>query len=262
MRGNRMERVVALVLATLSFFGLATAQKVTTVLGDAWTGEVVSTDEGKREIIIRFESKGKTETFTGVLVEGYKVKMKDGSTVELKVSEIPVGTRIRVFAKTREQDVGGRKAKVNLISRIDFLGKDDFARLREQLNVQPSTSVTLAESKDLPAGNPLKIYMAVEDPKVSESLIEWIGKWNKDNGAKYGTLEVVSNMAKADVYLARYRGSKLIVEIMPTATIFLVVPKNDRLEVIWRQAVAIDPEQGSSPIIEKEFEKRMKARRK
>lgn len=257
-----MKRILIVTIVNLSFFSLAFAQKVTTVLGDSWTGEVVSTNDTTREIIIKFESKGKSETFTGVLVEGYKAKMKDGSSHKIKVSEIPVGTRIRVFSKTKEQDVGGRKAKVNLISRIDFLGKDDFARLREQLNISPSISVTLAESKDFPAGNPLKIYLAVEDPKVSASLVEWISKWNKDNGIKYGTLEVVSDIAKADVYLARYRGSKLIVEIMPTATVFLVVPKNDGLEVIWRQAVAIDPDKGASPIIEKEIEKRMKARRK
>jgi hypothetical protein len=260
MKWNLMTRTLAVTFFILIFFSLSFAQKTTTVLGDSWIGEVVATNNSTREITIKFE--GKSKTFTGAVVEGYQVKMKDGSSHELKVSEIPIGTRIRVFSKTKEQDVGGRKAIVNLISRIDFLGKDEFVRLREQLNVSSSISVTLAELKGFPSANPLKIYLAIEDPKVSESLVEWISEWNKDNGAKYGTLEIVSDISKADVYLARYRGSNLIVQIMPTATVFLVVPKNDGLEVIWRQALAINPDKVSSPTIEKEIEKRMKARKK
>lgn len=257
-----MKRILTASFVTLIFVCLSFAQKRATILGDSWTGEVVATNDSTREISLKYEDKSKAETFTGNLVRGYQVKMKDGSSHELKVSEIPIGLRIRVFFKTKEQDVGGRKAKVNLISRIDFIGKDDFTRLREQLNVSPSVSVTLAESKDFPAGNPLKIYLAIEDSKVSESLVDWVSKWNKDNSIKYGTLEVVSEMAKADVYVARYRGSRAIVEIMPTVTVFLVVPKNTDLEVIWRQVLAINPDQDSSTAIEKEIEKRMKGRKK
>lgn len=257
-----MKRILTVILFTLVFFNLALSQKRTTVLGNAWTGEVVTTNDSTREITIQYVDKGTTETFTGILVEGYKVKTKDGSSHELKVSEIPVGTRIRVFAKTREQDVGGRKTKVNIISRIDFLGRDEFTRLREQLNVSPSISVTLAVSKDFPVGNPLRIHLAIEDPLLSESLVAWMSKWNKDNGAKHGTLEVVSDMARADVYLAIYKGSNLILEVMPTETVFFVVPKKDGLEVIWRQAVIINTDKVSRPIIEKEIEKRMKARKK
>ena len=257
-----MKRILIASLLAFILFNLAFAQKRTTVLGDAWTGEVIAANDATREITIKYDDKGKAETFVGVLNEGYRVKMKDGSAHELKVSEIPIGTRIRVFSKTKEQDVGRRKVKINIISRIDFLGKDEFARLREQLNVPPSISVTLVESKDLPAGNPLKVYLAIEDPKVSESFVEWVNKWNKEDGAKYGTLEVISDMTKADIYLARYRGSHLIVEIVPTATIFLVAPKVAGLEVLWKQAVIINPDQGSSRFIEKEIERRMKARRK
>jgi len=257
-----MKRILVLSFITLIIFELAFAQKVSTVLGDAWTGEVVASNDNTREITIAYEVKGKSETFTGVLNEGYSVKMKDGTSHTLKVSEIPIGSRIRVFSKTKDQDIGGRKVKLNLIWRVDFLGKDEFTRLREQINVSPAVSVTLAESKDLPAGNPLKLYLAIEDPGISESLVGWVKKWNRDFGAEYGSIEVVSDISKADVYLARYGGSTLIAEIMPTATVFLVLPKSDGLEVIWKQAVVINPDQYSSPLIEKEIEKRMKARKK
>lgn len=257
-----MTRILLAALIVSLQVGSVCAQKVKTVIGDAWTGEVVTTDDNTREIVIKFDDKGKSETFVGVLNEGYKVQLKDGGSHELKVSEIPIGERIRVFSKTKERIVGGQKVKINLIWRIDFVGKDDFARLREQLKVSPSIPVVLAESKDLPPGNPLNLYLAIEDEAVSQSIVEWVQKWNRDSGAKYGSIEVVSDLTKADVYLARYRGSRSLIEIFRTATIFLVVPKGDGLEVLWTQVVAIDPDQGFSPAIEKEVEKRMKARLK
>lgn len=257
-----MTRVLLTALIVSLQVGSLYAQKVKTVLGDSWTGEVVSTDDNTREIVIKFEAKGKSETFVGVLNEGYKVQMKDGGSHELKVSEIPNGERIRVFYNTKDRIVGGQKTKINLVSRIDFIGKDDFARLREQLSVSPSIPIVLAESKNLPAGNPLKLYLAIEDKDVTVSIIKWVDKWNSDAGAKFGSIEVVSEMTKADVYLARYRGTRAVAEIMPSATIFLVVPKGDALEVVWRQAVFIDPSRGSSPFIEEEVEKRLKARLK
>lgn len=257
-----MKKNLAISFVTLFFFNLVTAQKRSTVLGDAWTGEVVATSNTTREITIKYDGKGNIETFTGVLIEGYKMKMKDGSFHELNLSEIPVGSRVRVFAKSKEQASGGTKVKIHLISRIDFLGKDEYARLREQLNLSASVPVTLVESKELPASSPLKIYLAIEDQRISESFIEWVNEWNKDNGAKHGSLEVVSNLADANVYLVRYSGSKLLVDIVPTATAFLAVPKNDGLEVIWKQAFVINSDQVTSPAIEKEIEKRMKARRK
>jgi hypothetical protein len=154
MKEHLMKRILIASFITLTFFNLTLAQKRTTILGDAWTGEVVATDANTREITIKYVEKGKTETFTSVLAEGYQVKMKDGSSHDLKVSDIPIGTRVRVFSKTKEQDIGGRKVKINKISRIDFLGKDEFSRLRESLNLEPSATVTLVESENLPATTP------------------------------------------------------------------------------------------------------------
>lgn len=257
-----MKRTLTVSFLTLIFFNLAFAQKVSTILGDAWTGEIVATNDSTREITIKYEYKGKSETFTGVLNEGYKVKMKDGTSHDLSVGEILIGTRIRVFSKTKEQVIGGRKIKVNLISRIDFLGKDEFALLREQLKIAPSFPVALAESNTLPTGNPLKVYIAVEDPKITDSLVEWVKKWNKENGVKYGSIDIVSDMSKADVLLASYPGSNLILQVMPGATVFLVVPRSNGLAVIWRQAIFVDQNHRSSPVIEKEIERRMKTRSK
>jgi hypothetical protein len=256
-----MKRILMVSLCVFTFCILASAQKVDTVLGDAWTGEVIATNDSSREITIKYRDKGKSETFTGVLSEGYKIKMKDGTSHDLSVAEIPVGTRVRVFSQRKDQDAGGKKIKINLITRIDFPGVDEFSRLREQLNIPPSVPVEKAESKALPAGNPLKMFLAIENRQITDSFVAWVEKWNKDKGLKYGSIQIVSDMSAADVFLVRYRGSNLIVEIIQTATVFLVVPNGNGLNVIWKQAVATDPDQSSSPFIEKEIEKRMKARK-
>lgn len=93
--------------------------------GDTWTGEVTGTDDSKREITLTYKKKDKEESFFGVLDEHYSVKMKDGSTHELKVSEIPTGTRLKVYYITKTtKDASGAKVKFNQIFKIRFLPKE------------------------------------------------------------------------------------------------------------------------------------------
>jgi hypothetical protein len=112
-------------------------QKRTTIIGDSWVGMVVSTNDATREIRLSHPDKNKTETFVGILKEGYKVTLKDGSLYELKVSEIRLGERVRVFYKTQTQESGGQKVKVHSIHRLDFLGSDEYTILRERLALPP-----------------------------------------------------------------------------------------------------------------------------
>ena len=270
-----MKRILITSFITLIIFNLVFAQKRSTILGDAWTGEVVTTDDSTREITIKFEEKGKTETFTGVLVEGYQVKMKDGSSHELRVSEIPAGTRVRVFYKTKRQEVGGKKVEINTISRIDFPGKDEFSRLRAALNLEPSTPVVLNEASSLSRSKPLKMYLVIEDDRIKRRFVEWVSKWNNQEAAKYGALEIVLSLSEADVSLAVLKrtdalittllwvGADEKVHQMPTMAVFLVSRKNNGLEVLWKQILATNPEsQSEKGQIEREIEKRMKARSK
>lgn len=270
-----MKRILTIGFTSLIIFNLAFAQKRSTILGDAFTGEVVATDDNTREISIRYEVKGKTETLTGTLVEGYQVKMKDGSSRELKVSDIPSGTRVRVFYKTKEQDTGGKKVKINRISRIDFLGKDEFSRLRAALNLEPSTPAALSEASALSTSQPLKMYLAIEDDRIKDRFVGWVSKWNKDQAGKSGALEIVSGLAEADASLVVLKGAENLVmtpfmvgadekvHSFPPITAFLVSKKNDGLEVLWKQVLLTNPESESEKgRIEGEIEKRMKARLK
>jgi hypothetical protein len=272
-----MSRILLAGLMALISVGLALAQKRSTFLGDAWVGEVLATNETTREITLQYTDKGKTETFVGVLEEGYQIRLRDGSLHELKISELTPGRRIRVFYKTKQQEVGGRKMEVHRIFRLDLLGKDEYTVLRVSLNLEPSTPVSLAESDKLPTMNPLKIYLAVETPHVKDNLVEWVNKWNKEQAAKYGSLELVSDFSQADISVVIHWGANETIALLPlgvnspagadtiySATAYVVTKASDGLKVVWLHRLFIGAEKsvGSLVLVEREMEKRLKARLK
>lgn len=92
--------------------------------GDTWTGVVSATNDDTREITMTFTKNEKTQTFVGELEEGHPVKSKDGTEHVLKVSEIPLGTRLRVYYMARERKVEGRKVKFYRIIRLVSVPKE------------------------------------------------------------------------------------------------------------------------------------------
>ena len=88
--------------------------------GDTWTGEVTQTKDDTMEITLTYKKKDKEETFTGVLIDGYRVRMSDETTKVLKPSDIPVGMRIKVYYMGKTRKVDGRKIKYHEIFRIKF----------------------------------------------------------------------------------------------------------------------------------------------
>jgi hypothetical protein len=274
-----MERILAAGVLTLVFASHMFAQKKSTPFGDTWTGEVVTVNSVTREVTIKSTGKGETETFVGTLEEGNKAKGDGGSLKELKVSEILPGTRIRVFYKTKQQDVGGRKMKVHSIYRVNFLGRDEYTRLREALSLEPSAPVSLAESETLPAATPLKVYLAIELPHIKDRFVDWVGKWNREQAMKYGPLELVADLAHSDIAVVAHRGSENVIPQLPIefydaagnvhrglfsrATAYILTKGDGRLEMLWRQELVIasgENREISKALIEKELEKRMKAR--
>jgi hypothetical protein len=80
--------------------------------GDTWSGEVVSSSDTTREITLTYTNGKKSETFTGVLIDNYRVKsQQDGSMIELKPSDIPKGARIIVFYQAKTKKANGNKVK-------------------------------------------------------------------------------------------------------------------------------------------------------
>lgn len=90
---------------------------------DTWTGEVTAVNDATREITLTYKGK-KTESFTGVLIEGYKVKVKDGSTHELRVSAIPIGERLKVYYIQRTRKADGRKVRYDEIFGMERAAKE------------------------------------------------------------------------------------------------------------------------------------------
>jgi hypothetical protein len=256
------------------------AQKKSTLSGDIVIGELTGKDEATREITIRYAGKEGPEIFSGILAEGYKFGSEDGRVWQL--NEIVPGMHIRVFYKTSNEKVSGQDKKVNKISRIDYLGKDEHSRLRNQLNVDPSMTVAPAEKDDLPAASPLKVYLAIGYRNVPEYLVESIDRWNQKNGDSYGKLEVVSKLDQADISVVIAGGADTMVAVIPAgpvyvgnseikgawvqATSYLVVNESRGLKVLWTKVVHVfmfsdlEASPRSFEVVMEELGKRMKAR--
>jgi hypothetical protein len=256
------------------------AQKKSTIVGDMVIGEVSAIDEAAREITIKYPGKQGAEIFTGNLSSGYKIKMLGR---EITVSEIPPGTWVRLFYKSGDETISGVRKKVNKVSRIDVLGKDQFVRLRNQLKVDPSTAVANAEGDHLPAASPLKVYLSIAYPMDRESVVDWIDKWNRKNSDSPGKFEIVPELAQADVLVVEADGADTMLAALPAevemngvaikgewtqATSYIVLNERGSLKVLWTTVaptLSLEKTRGSRASVEaikQELEKRMKARTK
>lgn len=257
------------------------AQKKSTIVGDIVIGELTGKDETTREITVKYPGKEGPEIFSGLLVDGSKLRMGEAGLFELQLGEIAPGLHVRVFYKSGDEKVGGQKKKINKISRLEVLGKDEFFRLRNQLNFDPSTAVAHAEKDDLPAASPLKVYLSISYNHVQKQLGDWIDKWNRKSGDSYGKLESVSDLDQADILIVVARGADTMVAVLPVerldgrrglegewtqGTSYLVVKDAGRLKVLWKGIAYVFSGQNaevslkSTELLVAEMEKRMKAR--
>ena len=265
----------ALLLITLLLGGATgsiQAQKKNTLMGNIVIGKLTVRDEATRQITLQFPGKEGTETFSGILVDNYKLRMEDGSESDMKLAQIEPGMRIRVFYK--------KDKNLNKIHRLDFLGNDEYSRLRNQLNVDPSTAVALAENNDLPVASPLKVFLAIAYADVHVHLVSEINTWNRKSGDSYGKVEFVSVWEHADVLIVVARGADSSVMNLPVlspdgngiagefshATSYLVAKDPAGLKVLWTSVGIVfrgrDTESSRRTVEStmSELEKRLKAR--
>jgi hypothetical protein len=96
--------------------------------GDTWTGEISSFDQAAGVLTLKYEHKGKTETFTGMLKPPVQVTDKEGNPAPAQV-RVKVGDRITVYyikeglkypAKESGKD-HNEVASANLIFQIKLL---------------------------------------------------------------------------------------------------------------------------------------------
>lgn len=260
--------ITAIILCGLA--GSVVAQKKKMFLGTMLIGEVVGTAPDTREITIKYPGKEGPETFVGIVADTYK----------LNVNEITPGVRVKVIYKTKHEKVGGQEREINSIFQVDFLGTDEFSRLRSQLNVDPSTVVVHSKDDHLPSLSPLKVFVAVGYDNTRPSLIDWITKWNSKHRDSNDKLELVSDVNRADVLMVIAYGSDTMVRIQEEnyvedsvvktefsqATLYIVLRDAKGLKVLWTSVapVMITNKTAvlsrSKGLILDEMEKRMKAR--
>jgi len=85
------------------------------------TGTVISTNDSKREVTLAIADGTKTENFTGILIDGYRVRRKDGSFHDLIVSEIPPGTKMTIHYFDEMTGPERTNGEVHRIYRLQFL---------------------------------------------------------------------------------------------------------------------------------------------
>jgi hypothetical protein len=267
-----------LILLVLTFVPVASAQKASTVFGETVKGVVVTANEATREITLAYPDKDKTQTFVAVLESGYQQKLRYVTFRELAISELNSGLRLRVFFKQKTEMVSGQKVKVAIINRIDFLGRDEYTILREILGLPPSFPVTRVESAKLPTGDPLKVYLSIPQPQIEKRFLRWVKQWNEYDARKYGRVEVVSDREQADISAVFFWGTDEMFDFvsfpmgfqgydlheMSPGTAQLVTKDAAGLKVLWLKVVLETPERADElqGLMEKELEKRLKARAK
>ena len=246
-----MKLALRAVLSVLLLTTVVSAQKKSTLYGDAWEGVVESADEATREIKLVNPDK-KSESFVGFLVNPYIVKFNDGTSEEFKFSTIKLGMRLRAFYKSKTEDAAGQKKKYNLISKLQLLGQDNYTRLRHMLKLDPSMPVSVVQSLN-PWKSPFKLHLAFEPKGLDVAVVKWAHLWNAEQSAKYGRVEIVDDMAQSDASLVviwgqddSYFNPEMPVDYgrgstkVAFATVYLVSKGANGLEVAWQDRTVVE----------------------
>jgi len=278
IRGKRMKtqslKIRVLTLLSLPILLTATiAQKRTTILGDAYTGKVVAVDANTREITIEYPDKTQSKRLSAILPEGYKVTRGDGADHEVQMEDFKLGRLVRIFAKSKEETIAGRKTKVFRIFRLDFLGLDEFSTLRATLKLDSAFPVKFDESTQLPSVSPLKLFASIEHNQTAIRLVNWMTHWNAKDGVKFGVVQPTTSVDEADAVLVVLKGAPgRIVDPaiyvsdwgnFTTLTGYLAVMKEGNLKVVWKATLLANEDAATMKdgLIEKELAKRLKARK-
>ncbi|MGA7855899.1 MAG: hypothetical protein WCA15_21450 [Candidatus Acidiferrales bacterium] len=88
--------------------------------GDTFSGAVTKVDDTSREVTLSYSDTAhkKTAAFVGVIAANYIARWKDGTEHPLKPSDLPVGTKLKVYYMTKEVKTDGKKTKINTIFQI------------------------------------------------------------------------------------------------------------------------------------------------
>ena len=78
--------------------------------------------------------------------------------------------------------------------------------LREELKLADDEPILIDRGRNFPAQKPLRVFTAIkQSAKEAERFGKWLRKWDKKNSKKYGKIQIVDEIEKADVVVAQFR---------------------------------------------------------
>jgi hypothetical protein len=89
--------------------------------GDTFIGKVTSVDDSSGRVTLTYSDSAhnKAETFVGSIASDYIASWKDGTKHPLKPSDLPIGTKIKVYYTSAQKKTDGKKEKINTIFQIE-----------------------------------------------------------------------------------------------------------------------------------------------
>jgi hypothetical protein len=82
-------------------------------VGDTWQGNVAAVDDAGRTITLTYTKGSKTQTFVIRFAQGMAVNYSDGTSKELKPSDIPIGSMAFAYYTNYSEKVDGKKNDVH-----------------------------------------------------------------------------------------------------------------------------------------------------
>ncbi|HEY6467048.1 MAG TPA: hypothetical protein VIY69_13705 [Candidatus Acidoferrales bacterium] len=85
----------------------------TAYVGDTWQGNVTAADDQAKTITLTYTKGSKSQVFVVRFAPGLAVKYSDGTSKELKPSDIPIGAMAYAYYTNYSEKVDGKKADVH-----------------------------------------------------------------------------------------------------------------------------------------------------
>ena len=83
--------------------------------------------------------------------------------------------------------------------------KRDIEQLRKEIGL--TSSIPILKSKGVfPDSKPIRVFLAIKHNQgIEEDFRDWVAKWNKTQAGRHGELQIVTDIADADIAAVQYQ---------------------------------------------------------
>ena len=82
-------------------------------IGDTWEGNVTAVDDQARTITLTYTKGSKTQTFVIKFADGMAVHYTDGTSKDLKPSDLPISTSAIAYYNNFSEKINGKRSDVH-----------------------------------------------------------------------------------------------------------------------------------------------------